>query len=82
MGGHVAEKLFIGERDVTTGCSADLQAATNMAYAAVMAYGMFGEDVGYISSSYEDLSEDMKAKIDQTVKKILKESEARVTVLL
>jgi len=24
MGGHVAEKLFIGERKITTGCSSDL----------------------------------------------------------
>lgn len=32
MGGHVAEKLFIGRNNITTGCSSDLQGATNMAY--------------------------------------------------
>lgn len=39
---------------------------------------MFGDEVGYISSSYEELSEEMKAKIDASVKKILNESEQRV----
>lgn len=49
MGGHVAEKLFIGKRKITTGCLGDLQGATNIAYQAVMRFGMFGEDVGFIS---------------------------------
>jgi len=49
MGGHVAEKLFIGENQVTTGCIGDLQGATNIAYQAVSRYGMFGEEVGYTS---------------------------------
>ena len=49
MGGHVAEKLFVGDNKVTTGCSSDLRGATNIAYEAVRSYGMFGEDAGYIS---------------------------------
>jgi ATP-dependent Zn protease len=49
MGGHVAEKLFVGNDKITTGCSSDLRGATNIAYAAVRKYGMFGEDAGYIS---------------------------------
>jgi len=75
MGGHVAEKLFIGEQKITTGCSSDLKGATDMAYQAVMRYGMFGEEVGYVSSNNDQLSEEMKAKIDVQVKKILLESE-------
>jgi len=71
MGGHVAEKLFIGSSKITTGCSSDLQGATDIAYQAVMRYGMFGEDLGYMSSRTEDLSEEMKAKIDSKVKQIL-----------
>jgi ATP-dependent metalloprotease len=82
MGGHVAEKLFIGEQKITTGCSSDLKGATDMAYGAVMQYGMFGEDVGYMSSQTDQLSEEMKAKIDSQVKKILQESEQRVEKLL
>ena len=47
-----------------------------------MRYGMYGEDVGHMSTSTEDLSEEMKAIIDQKVKKILEESEKRVEALL
>lgn len=82
MGGHVAEKLFIGDSQITTGCSSDLQGATNIAYQAVMKFGMFGEELGFMSSNTEDLSEEMKAKIDEKVKQILQESEKRVEKLL
>jgi ATP-dependent Zn protease len=71
MGGHVAEKLFIGESKITTGCSSDLRGATNIAYEAVRRYGMFGEDAGYISSDQKDLSQEHNAMIDQKVKQIL-----------
>lgn len=47
-----------------------------------MRYGMYGEDVGHMSSSTDELSEEMKAIIDQKVKKILEESEQRVEALL
>ncbi len=35
MGGHVAEKLYIGSEKVTSGCSSDLSTATKYAYRAV-----------------------------------------------
>ena len=82
MGGHVAEKLFIGNSKVTTGCSGDFQGATSYAYQAVLRFGMFGEDVGYMSSELKDLSEEAKAKVDQKVKQLLEESEQRVERLL
>ena len=53
-----------------------------MAYSAVLGTGMFGEDFGYIAEDFKKLSEDMKAKVDNQVKIILKESEARVEALL
>ena len=56
MGGHVAEKLFVGSDKVTTGCSSDLRGATNYAYEAVRRYGMFGEDAGYLSVDPKDVS--------------------------
>lgn len=47
-----------------------------------MRFGMFGEEIGYQSASYEELSEDKRAKVDAKVKQILQESEARVEDLL
>jgi ATP-dependent metalloprotease len=35
MGGHVAEKLVIGQENITSGCSSDLSGATRIANAAV-----------------------------------------------
>ena len=67
----MAEKLFIGDHKITTGCSSDLQGATDIAYKAVMRFGMFGEDVGYMSSDIKNLSEDARAKVDARVKSIL-----------
>jgi len=32
MGGHVAEKLFIGDKKITSGCSGDLRGVTDLAY--------------------------------------------------
>jgi ATP-dependent metalloprotease len=57
MGGHIAELLFIGDKNISAGCGSDLQNATGMAYAAVRRYGMFGESAGYISSDKKDTSE-------------------------
>lgn len=65
MGGHVAEKLIIGESKVTSGCGSDLQGATSMAYRAVRYFGMFGETAGYISSDSDATSEKHNALIDK-----------------
>ena len=56
MGGHVAEKLFLGDDQITTGCGSDLKAATNMAYEAVRKYGMFGEESGFMAVDIKDVS--------------------------
>jgi ATP-dependent Zn protease len=56
MGGHIAEKLFIGDKEITTGCSSDLRGASNLAYEAVRKYGMFGDDAGYMSVDVKDVS--------------------------
>lgn len=71
MGGHVAEKLLIGDNKITSGCSNDLQGATEWAYRAVRSFGMFGESAGYISSKPDTVSEKYKALIDKEVKDIL-----------
>ena len=56
MGGHVAEKLFLGGEQITTGCSSDLQNATNLAQQAVRRYGMFGAEAGFMSTDTKDVS--------------------------
>ena len=50
MGGHVAEKLVIGNSQVSSGCGSDLSGATKYATEAVRKYGMFGELIGYNST--------------------------------
>lgn len=50
MGGHVAEKLIIGNEKISSGCGSDLQGATDLAVRAVRLYGMFGEEIGYSST--------------------------------
>ena len=49
MAGHVAEKLIIGSENITTGCGSDLKKATDIARRAVRHFGMFGDDVSFIS---------------------------------
>ena len=84
MGGHVAEKLFIGKNKTSSGCSGDFQGATKQAYMAVTNFGFFGEELGFVTPEDKDqeLSEEMKAKIETQVRKILRESEQRVEKLL
>ena len=71
MGGHCAEELFLGREQVTSGASGDLTSVTKMAYASIEKFGMFGEEVGYISTN-EKISDDRKAMIDNKVKVLLK----------
>ncbi len=40
MGGRAAEELFLGNDEITTGCSNDLAKATDLAYHYVKSLGM------------------------------------------
>ena len=71
MGGHVAEKLVIGNSKVSSGCGSDLQGATKLATEAVRQYGMFGELIGYNSTSKGQTSEEYNLAVDKAVKQIL-----------
>lgn len=82
MGGHVAERLFLGRDSITSGCGSDLKGATSIAYQAVRKFGMFGEEVGYLSTEKDDNSEKYNAMVDKAVKKILDDSYDRVVQLL
>ena len=71
MGGHVAEKLVIGNEKISSGCSSDLQGATNLAVQAVRQSGMFGDLASYVSSDFDESSDQYNAKVDRAVKQIL-----------
>jgi len=82
LGGQIAEKLFMGDQKVTSGCGGDLQGATGIAYAAVRNYGMFGDTAGFLSADPNSTSEEYNAAVDLEVKRILEESKERVTKLI
>jgi cell division protease FtsH len=83
MGGRIAEELYFGAEQVTTGASNDIERATELARAMVCEYGMselgpltFGKKeeqifLGREISQHRDYSEDTAIKIDSEVKKII-----------
>ena len=81
LGGRVAEKLVLG--DISTGASNDIQRATVMAKNMVVSYGM-SDEIGpiYLGGDQEvflgrdfghtrDFSEELGAKIDEEIHRIL-----------
>ena len=71
MGGRAAEELMIGEFELTTGCSSDLNNATRMAYAYVRRMGM-SEKGTFIVTEKENSSDEYNYLVDQEVQRILK----------
>ncbi|MBI5045352.1 MAG: ATP-dependent zinc metalloprotease FtsH [Candidatus Levybacteria bacterium] len=75
MGGRAAEELIFGE--ITTGASNDIEKATQVARAMVTKFGM--SEIGPLTFDSEqrvpyeqsDISDEMAAKIDQEVSKIV-----------
>jgi len=92
LGGRVAEKLVLG--DISTGASNDLERATAIARDMVSRYGMTdaigpvnfsnGDEV-FLGRDYgtrQNYSEELAAKIDAEMRKILDHAFARAEVLL
>ena len=71
MGGHVAEKLIVGNDQITSGCGSDLQGATSYATEAERKYGMFGDQLGFSTLDVKDASEEYNKAVDKVVKQIL-----------
>ncbi len=83
MGGRIAEELYFGADQVTTGASNDIERATEFARSMVCEYGMsqlgpltFGKKeeqifLGREISQHRDYSEDTAIKIDNEVKQII-----------
>ena len=84
MGGKAAEELIYGEPQVTSGCSSDLDSATNIAYNMVTAYGM-SEKLGAIAFNdniFRSLGEDTKKTIESEVRRFLDDGMERARMLL
>jgi len=85
MGGRIAEEIYLGMNNITTGASNDIERATELARSMVCEYGMselgpltFGKKeeqifLGREISQHRDYSEDTAIKIDKEVKKIIAE---------
>ncbi len=94
MGGRLAEEIYFGNENVTTGASNDIERATDLARAMVCEYGMsslgpltFGKKdeqifLGREINQHRDYSEDTAIKIDQEVRKIVDEQYERARQIL
>ncbi|PGH11671.1 hypothetical protein AJ80_07039 [Polytolypa hystricis UAMH7299] len=83
MGGKAAEELVFGREKVTSGISADIQAATNTAFHLVTQLG-YSEKLGSVdlSSNYDTLSSETKQEIEAEVRRITDEANHRATTIL
>ncbi|KAJ2005431.1 hypothetical protein GGI04_002250 [Coemansia thaxteri] len=84
MGGRAAEELVYGIDGVTSGCSSDLQKATNVARAMVTQFGM-SENVGLVSYTEDELgklSAEGRSAIEAEIRLLNKEANERVMHLL
>lgn len=84
MGGRVAEEIFSGPEDVTTGAISDLSKATSVAKSMVYKYGM-NDKMGLMSledHEIEKLSSETRSAGDAEVRILLDASYARAMKLL
>lgn len=81
LGGRIAEEMFYGNDKITTGCSSDLNRATQIAYSYVRGFGM-DEEIGPCSGDKDTFSDHQNFKIDQKVQQLLKQSMNRTKKLL
>ena len=72
LGGRVAEEIVYGNDDVTTGCSSDMDKATELAFRLLREYGMNRSHL--IARNKEDLSDAYNAQIDMKAQVIVREN--------
>ncbi|RAH71499.1 i-AAA protease YME1 [Aspergillus aculeatinus CBS 121060] len=83
MGGKAAEELIFGPDKVTSGISADIEAATKTAFALVTQFG-YSKKLGNVDlmSNYSSLSSETKQEIEAEVRRIVEEARVRATNIL
>lgn len=87
LGGRTAEKIIFGEENITTGAESDLKHVNGLARRMVTEYGMtkslknrfFGDEQGSVFlgrsiSQEKNYSEEIAAKIDEEVAKIINDA--------
>ena len=96
FGGRVAERLIFGERSVTTGASNDIERATEIARDMVTRWGLsdrlgplaYTEEKGHpflghsVAQPNAVLSDDTTRKIDEEIRRIIKDNYDRTERLL
>lgn len=80
LGGRIAEELVYGNDDITTGCSSDMDKATELAFDLLRKYGMNKHFL--ISRNKSDLSDAYNAKIDEQAQSLIKEGIEKVRHML
>ncbi|MDH3581062.1 MAG: ATP-dependent metallopeptidase FtsH/Yme1/Tma family protein, partial [Hyphomicrobiales bacterium] len=95
MGGRVAEELIFGHEKVTSGASADIKMATNMARAMVTEYGMseklgplaYGDNeeevfLGHSVARTQNLSDETQKTVDDEIHRIVEEGYDTATKII
>jgi ATP-dependent metalloprotease len=84
LGGRAAEEMIFGHDDVTSGCSSDLQRATDVAARMIRSYG-FSEKVGLVAHGDDEsvyLSGKKKDEIESEIRSFLDTGMGRARNLL
>ncbi|KAL0491032.1 ATP-dependent zinc metalloprotease [Acrasis kona] len=72
LGGLIAEEVFYGKPETSSGVSSDLQQISQVARQMIMSYGM-SEEFGPQLLDGELVSEETKAKVDNLMRELVKE---------
>lgn len=80
LGGRVAEEIVYGNEDITTGCSSDMDKATDLAYKYLREWGMNSNYL--VSTRKDDMSESYNFNIDKEAQNLVKDALDRTRKLL
>lgn len=90
LGGRVAEEIFFGEDNITTGASSDIKQATKTAQNMIIKWGMsdklglrsFYDSEGYYLEASDQISQNTSEIIDAEIKAIIDQAYADVKALI